>query len=102
VDQVVAEEGFRLNRGKTRRMGRSFRQAVCGVVVNDRPGVGRAEVEALEAALYNCARHGPEGQNRAGVPDLRAHLLGRVAWVEQVHPARGRRLRALFQQIRWV
>lgn len=41
------------------------------------------------------------GQNRALLPDLRAHLLGRVSYVEAVCPARGGRLRKLFEQIEW-
>jgi hypothetical protein len=55
----------------------------------------------LEGILYNCRCHGPDSQNRDGRADLRAHLAGRVAYVAMINPARGRRLRALFEQIRW-
>ena len=55
------------------------RQSVCGVVVNVRPNVARAEYDRLRASLHNAARHGPESQNRTGVPDLEAHLRGRIA-----------------------
>ena len=34
-----------------------------------------------------------EAANRHHVPDFEAHLRGRVAWVEHLHPAHGRRLR---------
>jgi hypothetical protein len=56
---------------------------------------------ALKATLYNCARHGPAAQNLAGAPDFRAHLAGRVGWVEQVNPRRGAKLRRLFEAIDW-
>jgi hypothetical protein len=47
------------------------------------------------------APHGPARQNRAQVPDFRADLLGRIAWIESLHPARGARLRSRFARIEW-
>jgi hypothetical protein len=35
------------------------------------------------------------------VPDFRAHLQGRVAWVAQLNPPRGRRLQAALDAIAW-
>jgi hypothetical protein len=40
-------------------------------------------------------------QNRAGHPDLRAHLRGTIAWVEGIDPRRGARLRSLYDRIAW-
>ena len=37
--------------------------------------------------------------NRAAVPDLRAHLLGRISWVETLNPARGAALRRRLARI---
>lgn len=102
VGTIVAEEGFALNDAKTRIMPRSDRQRVTGVVVNAHCNVGRAEFDALKAVLHNCARFGPDGQNRTGTPDFRRHLDGRVAWVEQVNPARGSKLRRHFETIDWA
>ncbi|GAB2980684.1 reverse transcriptase domain-containing protein [Frigoribacterium salinisoli] len=99
--RIVADEGHALNPRKTRVRRRGVRQTVTGVVVNDRPGTGRREHDALKALLHNCVRHGPDGQDRTGATDFRAHLRGRVAWVEQVHPERGARLRALYGRIDW-
>jgi len=56
----------------------------------------------ISSVLYNCVRHGAAAQNRAGNPDFRAHLAGRVAWVEYAGPAgRAARLRDLFEKIIW-
>ncbi len=76
-------------------------QLVCGVVVNQRANVPRDDFDRLKATLHDAARHGPAAANRAGVPDFRAHLQGRVAWVAQLHPDRGRRLQAAFDTIPW-
>lgn len=101
VETIVHEEGFALNAAKTRIMPRSARQRVTGIVVNEHCNIGRAEFDTLKAILHNCARGGPAGQNRAGVPDFRGHLTGRVAWVAQVNPRRGAKLRRLFERIDW-
>ena len=101
IARIVREEGFVLRAGKSSLTTRAGRQRVCGIVVNVHPNVARGEYDRLKAILHNCAVRGPGAQNRAGVPDLRAHLRGRVAWVESVNPARGAKLRERFEQIDW-
>jgi hypothetical protein len=98
---IAAEEGFAVNRGKTRVLTRAVRQTVTGVVVNVRPNVPRAEFDLLKAILTNCLRHGPVSQNRENVSDFRAHLAGRVSYVAAVNPVRGRKLWAIFDRIAW-
>ena len=68
---------------------------------NERPNVARPEYDRLKAILHNAARRGPARENRAAVPDFRAHLLGRIAWMESLNPARGRKLRAQFARVSW-
>lgn len=99
--RIAVEEGFRLQPAKTRVQRAGGRQTVTGIVVNAHPNVGRDDYDALRAQLHNAAVHGPASQNRAGHPDFRAHLLGRIAWVAAVNPARGERLRAAFDRIAW-
>jgi hypothetical protein len=90
-----------VNQRKSQLMTRAGRQRVCGVVVNAHPNVARAEYDRLRAALHEAALRGPAAANRAGVPDLRAHLLGRIGWVEALNPARGAKLRRQFGRIVW-
>jgi retron-type reverse transcriptase len=101
IETILKEEGFALNASKTRVMSRNQRQQVTGIVVNEHCNFGRAEFDTLKAILHNCARTGPAPQNRAGERDFRAHLEGRVSWVEQINPPRGARLRRLFERIDW-
>ena len=98
---VALEEGFAVNHRKTRIRGQGARQRLAGLVVNDRPNLPRRDLERLEAILVNCARRGPQGQNRAGEADFRAHLEGRVGYVEMVNPAKGERLRRILETIAW-
>jgi RNA-directed DNA polymerase len=77
------------------------RQLVTGLVLNDRPAAPRREYDALRALLHNCARTGPDVQNREAHPAFREHLLGRIAWIATGNPRRGEKLRSLFEAIRW-
>ena len=98
---IATDEGFALNFRKTRVMTSSARQRITGIVVNEKLSVPRAEVERLRAILTNCRRYGPTTQNRDDHPDFRAHLRGRVAWIQSLDPAKGSRLHGMFEQIRW-
>ena len=69
--------------------------------MNARPAVARSDYDDLRALLHNCARTGPDQQNRDGHPAFRDHLLGRISWVATGHPRRGERLHALFDEITW-
>lgn len=101
VAAIALDEGFAIQHRKTRVMPQSVKQRVAGLVVNAHPNVDRSTFDTLKAILTNCIRHGPSTQNRDNHPDFRSHLLGRVGWVHQVHPARGERLRRLVAQIDW-
>lgn len=101
VTTIVAKEGFTVHRTKTRVQRSSGRQLVTGLVVNQALGVPRPVEDRLRAVLHDAVRHGPEIANRSGHPDFRTHLEGRVGWVEQVNPVRGRRLRRQLDGVVW-
>lgn len=101
VDDIVRDEGFRLNQRKTAVLPRAGRQVLGGLVVNETPRVARAEVDALRALLHNCVRHGPSTQNREDRSGFQGYLTGRVSWVAQHDAVRGSRLRAQLEAIDW-
>jgi retron-type reverse transcriptase len=101
VAAILLEEGFRANHRKTRIMRRGVRQYLTGLVANDRVNLVRADFDRLKAILNNCVHRGPASQNRDGHADFRAHLLGRVGFVETIHLEKGLRLRRMFEQIQW-
>ncbi len=101
VAATVAEEGFVVHHRKTRIMRDGVRQHLAGVVVNRRINLRRSEYDRLKATLVNCLRSGVSGQNRHSYPDFRAHLHGRIAFVSQINPERGNRLREIFDNIQW-
>jgi RNA-directed DNA polymerase len=101
VAAILHEEGFAVNHRKTRIMRQGVRQHLAGLAVNRRLNVIRADFDRLKATLNNCVRLGPESQNRDAVGNFRSHLDGRVGFVETINPAKGKRLRMLFEKIQW-
>lgn len=101
IAAIASDEGWRVQHHKTRIMRQGVQQRLTGLVVNARVNCPRREVDALRATLTNCVRHGAASQNRAGLPDFRAHLLGRIGWVRSVNPAKAKRLQDIFDQVDW-
>jgi hypothetical protein len=101
VAAIAHEEGFAVHHRKTRIMRQGVRQHITGLVTNQRVNVRRADFDRLKAILTNCARTGPASQNREGHPSFRSHLEGRLGFVESINPEKGRRLRRIFDEIRW-
>ncbi len=82
-------------------MHRGVRQYLAGVVANEHVNVVRADFDRLKATLTNCVRHLPASQNREGHANFRAHLAGRVSFVEMLNPQKGARLKKIFERIVW-
>jgi RNA-directed DNA polymerase len=101
VAAILLDEGFNVHFRKTRVMRQGVRQHLAGLVANERVNVMRPDFERLKAILTNCARKGPETQNREAHPNFRAHLEGRVGFVEMINPEKGRRLRRILEKIQW-
>lgn len=101
VAAILREEGFSVHHRKTRVMRRGMRQYLAGLVTNDHMNIVRGDFDRLKAILTNCVRLGPESQNRDTHSRFRMHLDGRVAFVETINPAKGERLRRIFDQIQW-
>jgi hypothetical protein len=88
VGHIALEEGFSLNRLKTRVMRSSRRQIVTGAVINAGVNIPRDQYDRLKAMLHNATRDGLDAERFNT-------LQGKVAWVEQLNPRRGAKLRAM-------
>ncbi len=101
LDAITSDEGFALNIRKTRIMGRHVSQRVTGVVVNDGVNIRRQDYDSLKAILHNCRKNGPVAENRSQISSFRAHLDGRINWVENVNSSKGAKLRRIFNEVSW-
>jgi len=102
VAMIAVDEGFTLNAAKTRIMRRSQSQRIIGVTVNDHINLPRDTFDEIKAILHNCRKFGPNTQNLLGIANFEEHLRGRIAWAASLNPARGAKLHAMFNLIRWT
>jgi hypothetical protein len=58
VAKIIKEEGFQINKSKSRLMKKSDRQVVTGVVVNEGLNVNRKYIRSLRALIYNSIKNG--------------------------------------------
>ncbi len=88
--RIIEEEGFAVNAGKTRLLGRGSRQTVTGVVVNETLGLSRKERRRLRAALHHLRSEGPD--NPAANPEQRRRIQGKLAYLSMLNPEQAARL----------
>ncbi|MCX7749575.1 MAG: TerD family protein [Clostridia bacterium] len=86
VSKIVNEEGFKINKAKTRFLRQNNRQAITGVVINNEQlGVPKKWVKRLRAAIYNANKLKPAGYIP---PATRNEISGMAAWLKSVNPER--------------
>ncbi len=87
VQRAVNREGFRINKGKTRREPYMYQQKVLGMVVNKKVNIPRQEFMRLRSLIHNCYVHGLGSQyKRAGLrsaEELLMHVQGKLAYFGQ-------------------
>ena len=101
ASDIVHDEGFWINRSKSRVLTQTQRQVLAGLVVNKHLNVHRRDYDQLKAVLHEARVHGPTAANRADHPAFRAHLEGRIGFVQATNPQRAIRLWREFDRIVW-
>lgn len=97
---IVGEENFTVNEKKTRVQRPNTQQTVTGIVVNQHPNISRDTVRRLRAILHRAKTEGLAKQNRDNHPAFEAWLVGMIAYVKMVNPARGAELKADYDALR--
>ncbi len=99
IRHIAEDEGFAINRKKTRVQRPESRQMVTGLVVNVQPAVPRDQVRRLRAILHRAKSEGLAAQNREGHPNFRGWVQGMIAYVAMVQPETGRKLQAALEAL---
>jgi retron-type reverse transcriptase len=99
IREIVESEGFRVREEKTRVQRRHVSQRVTGLVVNDHPGVPRAEIRRLRAILHRAGTEGLSAQNREGHRNFGAWVQGRIGWIRQSRPGAAELLRRAYEKL---
>ncbi len=101
VAHIALTEGFSVNHRKTKLMRQSVSQRLTGMTLNSFPNIPRKDYDELKAILYNCIKFGYQSQNRKQLPDFKAHLQGRIAFVRSLNLSKAEKLEKLYRQINW-
>lgn len=90
VSKILKEEGFNINKAKTRFLRKNNRQSVTGIVINNlEPGVSRKWLKNFRAAVYNAGRLNSTGN----IPvEKKNEIAGMAAWLKSVNANRYRDL----------
>ena len=97
---IIRQEGFSLNKDKTRIMRRSNRQEVTGIVVNDKLSIPRKTLKRFRATLYQMEKDGLEGKSWGKSQDVLASIQGFANFVYMVDPKRGSNFQEQVQRIK--
>ncbi len=90
VPEIVTDEGFALNRDKTRVMHSGQHQRVAGVTVNEVIGLSRRERRKIRAMIHRMKKEREAGT----LSEEEVHRLeGKLAYVEMLNPQQGAALR---------
>ncbi len=101
VAHIASTEGFSVNHRKTNIMHQGVSQRLTGMTLNSFPNYPRKDYDRLKAILFNSVRYGAQSQNKNQLPDFRAHLQGKIAYVRSLNPAKAEKLSSLFEKINW-
>lgn len=92
VTRVCSEEGFTVNRRKTRIMRGPNRQLVTGLMVNDGVRLTRKDLRRIRAFLHRCETNGLDTVSAELGKDARAVAHGYFAYVYMVTPSAAMKL----------
>lgn len=89
---AVDSAGFSINPNKTRVLGKSDQQSVCGLTVNERLSIDRRLLRSIRGAIHAWATYGKPAAERVfqekfnwrGAQDFEAHLRGRLEYLKYV------------------
>ena len=108
--QIVEDNGFRVNHGKTRLLGQAFQQDVTGLVVNEKVNVKRKFVRQVRAMLHDWEFNGlalasekhfnEKRPERGRLPEQEASnfewvVRGKIEFIRQVKGSTDQVFRAL-------
>jgi RNA-directed DNA polymerase len=101
VEEILLDEGFRIQLDKTRVMKPADRQVVTGIILNNGLNVNRRYIKRLRAILYNMERNGVEDTcHKAALKQSHTSYDARDLRLDSKDPVHF--LRQIRGQVEWV
>ena len=90
ISSIIKDEGFKINKNKTRFLRKNNRQEITGVVINNNQlGIPRKWIRKFRAAIYNANKL----KNNGELPiEIKREISGMASWVKSVNPERYKKL----------
>lgn len=106
IEEIINNEGFRLNYKKTRFINKNNKQVVTGIVVNEKINIDKNILKEIRQTLYYCNKYGVENHIRykninISKERFRNVLLGRIMFVNNINPKVGSLYINQFKSIIW-
>lgn len=87
IQNIVTQEGFRINNEKTHILRKHNRQYITGIVVNNEQiGVTKKWVKVLRASIHNAQKRKDAGESVS--QHTKQEIAGRIAWLRSVNEQR--------------
>lgn len=105
VEHIIKENGFQVNKKKTRFATKGTRQEVTGLIVNnDEVNIPKNYIKEIRQEIYYIKKYGIEShREHTGIRNrsYREHLLGKILYVRKINFEKGEALLEQFNQIDW-
>lgn len=89
-ENIITEEGFKINSNKTKVLRKNTRQEVTGIVINQKMNVNRKTLKNFRATLFQIENEGLEGKNWNNSKDLISSITGYANFIYSVNPEKGK------------
>lgn len=105
VEQIIEENGFTLNKNKTRFAGKGARQEVTGLIVNNKQvSIPKSYIKEIRKEIYYIQKYGLKSHREyVGFKNksYKEHLLGKILYVRKINFQKGEELLEKYNQIDW-
>lgn len=106
IERIIQDEGFEVNKKKTRFVPSSTNQLVTGLNVNHKAAVPKKFRRMVHTHLHNCLRFGPyRNLEQLGISDKINYndwLLGHIHYIKILHPMEADKMMAKYNRINWI
>lgn len=104
IEKIIAAEGFRINKKKTRVISSNKRQEVTGLVVNDKININRKFIKQLRTEIYFCKKYGVSGHMRKKgltYSNFKHYLYGKAYYIKMINREKGEKFLEELNDINW-
>lgn len=105
VEKIIKQEGFLVNRSKTKVQKKGNRQIVTGLTVTNGVHVPKKYKKDIWYHLHYCNLVGPKehlAKNKIYKSNFKDWLFGRICFVYSIEPEVGKKMMDAFNEILWV